>query len=80
MRLQDYLTKTGMTQTAFADLLGVKQATISRYLSGARKPEPDLMVRIFEATRGSVSPNDFFDVPSRRRAMRQAAQFSSAEA
>lgn len=64
MKLQDWLSATGTTQAALAELVGVEQASISRLIPGpgkkqVRKPSLDLAERILEATGGEVTPNDF---------------------
>uniref|UniRef100_UPI0035CBD0E0 helix-turn-helix domain-containing protein n=1 Tax=uncultured Sphingomonas sp. TaxID=158754 RepID=UPI0035CBD0E0 len=69
MKLDVYLKKHGITQRAFADLLGCEQPTVARFASGQRVPSPDLMRLIAEHTAGQVTPNDFFDIaPSEREA------------
>ena len=59
MRLEEYLSETGLTRAEFARQIGVKQFSVSRYLNG-RVPEPSVMCKIIEATEGKVSANDFF--------------------
>ncbi len=60
MTLQQYLTQTGLSQQKFADLVGITQMTVSRYVHGLRLPRRAHMQRIYEVTGGSVTPNDFF--------------------
>lgn len=57
-----YLERNGLTDGAFAKLIGVSQPTVFRYRNG-RIPTPDVMQKIVEATAGSVTPNDFFGLP-----------------
>lgn len=52
MTLKQYLDSNSLTQSQFADRVGVKQATISR-LNG-RSPGLDLARKISEATEGDV--------------------------
>jgi len=44
-----------------AKRLGVNHASVIRYRDGSRRPDPDVMQRIFEETGGQVAPNDFYD-------------------
>lgn len=59
----EYLCRTGMTQKQFADLMGVKQSTISRYVRGDREPDRAAISRIAELTNGEVGPADWFETP-----------------
>lgn len=61
MRLEEYLASTGKTRAEFARQIGVKQFSVTRYLNG-RIPEPPVMSKIIEVTKGKVSANDFFRV------------------
>ncbi|MBD9455991.1 helix-turn-helix domain-containing protein [Rhizobium sp. RHZ02] len=59
MTLNDFLnTEPKTSHAAFADLIGVTQATVSRYLAGDRFPPPAVMRKIFLATSGKVTAND----------------------
>jgi len=62
MKLKEYLALAGLTATEFGHLIGVSQAAVTRYASGARIPETQTMGRIVEATGGTVTPNDFYDL------------------
>jgi len=55
--LSEYLSKTGLTQTAFAKDVGVSDAYLSQILTGARRPSFDLMEKIEDVTGGQVSIN-----------------------
>ncbi len=37
--------------------------TAWRYAKRVQRPDPEVMVRIFRATGGRVTPNDFYDLP-----------------
>lgn len=41
--LKDFLSEQGLTQTAFASRIGVKQSQVSEWLSGKAKPGYDLL-------------------------------------
>ena len=53
------LTRNGIPQREFAAIIGVKQATVSRYASGHRIPTLKILFRIKLATRGVVTFEDF---------------------
>lgn len=63
MKLADYLSQTGLSQTAFADLIGATSVTVSRYVSGERRPsDEETYQRIYAATGGLVTANDFYGI------------------
>lgn len=64
MKLREYLSAKTLTANEFGRRIGVSQAAVTRYASGARIPEPKTMRRIVEATGGAVTPNDFYDLPA----------------
>ncbi|HHV42817.1 MAG TPA: helix-turn-helix domain-containing protein [Clostridiaceae bacterium] len=53
-RLQDEIDKKGITQRELAKLTGVTEVTISRYLSGERKPRIEIIAKIAEVLNVSV--------------------------
>ena len=59
MRLSDFLLRKGLSQVEFAALIGVDQATVSRYVTGDRLPSLPVSLRIREVTKGWVKPDDF---------------------
>jgi len=63
MKLRDYLSSRGLTTADFAALIGVSQASVSRYASGARRPEWNVLTRIVKATDGLVTANDWLADP-----------------
>lgn len=63
MKLQNYLALNAVKQKDFAAHIGEKPARICMYCLGRRIPRPDVMRKIFDATNGAVTPNDFFDLP-----------------
>lgn len=52
--LADYLAKTGQTQEALANALGIRQSQISNYIAGRAMPRPALALRIAAHTGVSV--------------------------
>ena len=59
MKLKDYLKFKKITNKTFSSLLKVSPVSLSRYLSGNRFPEKEILVKIYNLTEGLVSPNDF---------------------
>lgn len=59
MTLAQYLDQHEIKAEQFAALIGTSQAAVSRYMTGARHPRPDVMRRIIAATDGMVTANDF---------------------
>lgn len=64
MKLADYLAQQEISDSAFADRIGVSRQALWRYKSGDRRPEWDVLERIAHETSGQVTPNDFLPVPA----------------
>lgn len=47
--IKKYRERAGLTQTSLADALGVTQAAVAMWESGARKPNVSMIVRIAKA-------------------------------
>lgn len=63
MKLDDYLSRNAIPGKTFAQTIGTTPVNVSRYRNGKLKPPEDIMRRIFAATNGLVTPNDFYDLP-----------------
>lgn len=63
MKLDEYLLNVGKTQAAFAREVEESPQNIGRYVNGDRIPEEHVMFKIFEATSGKVTANDFYGLP-----------------
>lgn len=66
MQLADWLKKQRMTGAELAQRLNVDDATINRLIpregkKQVRKPSLSLAEKIFAATGGEVTPNDFME-------------------
>jgi predicted transcriptional regulator len=72
MKLADFLSQRAMSQTEFANSVGVTTASISRYISGDRLPSAAVMRKIREVTEGKVTPDDLVE-PARPAKRRRAA-------
>ena len=59
MRLGEYLQLANISQTRFAALLGVQQATVSRLVAGMQNPSATTTRKIQNATQGTVGPGDW---------------------
>ena len=60
MRLDSFLQDAGISDEAFARLIRVSPASVSRYKRFLRVPRPKIMARIESATQGRVTPADFY--------------------
>jgi DNA-binding transcriptional regulator YdaS (Cro superfamily) len=57
--LSQFLTSSAITEQAFASKIGVTQQAVNSWIRGIRTPRLAQMQKIYEATNGAVSPNDF---------------------
>jgi transcriptional regulator with XRE-family HTH domain len=55
MKLDEWRTREGVTQKAFADRVGTSQSFISEIESGEKAASDELAARIEEETNGNVS-------------------------
>ena len=68
MTLKDYLDAGPKGPTQLAKETGLSTVSIWRIAKGHQMPPMDTMKRIFDATEGKVSPNDFMNAPEQGRA------------
>lgn len=66
MKIKSYLTANGITQTKFAEMLGITKMSVCRYCQGYA-PDAHHMQLIWNLTNGEVDPNSFFTAPVRKR-------------
>lgn len=59
MKLERYLAERKLTPSAFAVSIASPPSTITRLLRGERVPGLELLQRIYTATDGAVTANDF---------------------
>lgn len=70
--LPEYLTKSGLKQAAFAQRIGVTQATVSKLIARTMLPGLELAVKIEDATGGAVKARSWIaplptpDAPSEK--------------
>jgi antitoxin component HigA of HigAB toxin-antitoxin module len=58
-RLSAHIIRRGISKQDFADQIGVANSTLSRLLNGRRRPTLEQAQRIFEETKGNVTPKDW---------------------
>jgi predicted transcriptional regulator len=59
MRLGEFLRSAEISQVQFATLLGVQQATVSRYISGTKIPSATVVLKIRDLSKGAVALDDW---------------------
>lgn len=66
MRFDVYLKthRPGMSDAEYGRLVGISGMSVGRYKRGERIPEPRIVARICEESRGLVTPNDFYGLSS----------------
>ena len=62
MTLLKFLQLKNKTQIEFASKIGVTLQSVYNYCHGHRTPKPEIMRKIFSATNGMVTANDFHDI------------------
>lgn len=62
MTLEKYRQRQGLRISQLAVALEVDRTTIWRWLTGARIPTPQMILRIQEWSRGAVRANDWIDL------------------
>ena len=60
MKLSAYIKRERLKIADFAEKISVHEKTVCRYLGGKRIPNSEVLKRIFVATEGEVTANDFF--------------------
>lgn len=58
MDISEYLAEAKMTQTAFAEMIGVHPVTLNRWINGHAMPRRAEMAKIRAATCGLVTASD----------------------
>jgi transcriptional regulator with XRE-family HTH domain len=59
MKLAEYLKDKGLTDQAFAGLIGRSRTSVSRLRRNETRPDWKTVERIHVASGGAVTPNDF---------------------
>ncbi|MGR0185537.1 hypothetical protein [Azospirillum aestuarii] len=68
MNLSSYIKDRGLTDEQFGQEAGLHKSAVSRYRRGLVKPGWTAMTRMYVATKGAVTPNDFFVLPQEHEA------------
>lgn len=61
MNLREYLDKREISQSEFADMIGVTKQAVSKYLSGERSPKTPVAMKIQKITHGNVSMEELME-------------------
>ena len=67
MRLGEYLQLADISQSRFAAQVGVRQATISRYILGEQVPSVPIVLKIRDLSGGAVGLDDWLPEKKTRR-------------
>ncbi len=62
MLLKEFLQKEKIKKKSFSKTIKTSAMAVSYYCFGKRMPTAEVMERIFEATNGRVTPNDFYNL------------------
>ena len=66
MKLNDFRKKKIFKFKGLEKFIGVEgiscQSTVQRWCMGKRIPEKKFMEKIYKVTKGSVAPNDFYEI------------------
>lgn len=63
MKLDVWMSITSTSDEMLALSLGIDRSHANRLRRGVKRPSTELMGKIAEATKGAVTPNDFFTFP-----------------
>lgn len=62
--LSQFLLLQNMDITSFSAKLGVPYTTAWRIVRGKVTPSDPLKLKIYQITKGQITPNDFYDLPA----------------
>ena len=60
MKLEDYIKKKKWSQRYFAKVAKLCPSEITRLKQGKRKPKQETIIKIFIASKGEVTADDFY--------------------
>lgn len=63
MHISEWLLNSNMSQAAFARIIGRDPVRAHRIIKQGSIPNADEMQRIYAATNGKVTANDFYNLP-----------------
>ncbi len=61
MKLREFLKSNNLQMAQFGEQIGTTGPTVCR-IAGGQVPRRDLMIKIYEATGGLVTPNDLVGI------------------
>ena len=64
MKLSDFLSTHCKTEAQFAAEAGISREMVNRLKNGRVWPSRETAGKIFDATEGKVTANDFFNMPA----------------
>lgn len=65
MKLSDYIKESGLSIAKFSELIGESPQRIGMYTKHKTIPRLDVIRKIFKATGGKVTANDFCNIKLR---------------
>ena len=68
MTLAEWMNVNAKTREEVAASLQVSEVSVGRYLTGARRPKPMIVLKIKAMTKGLVTADDFLSLESSPRA------------
>jgi len=60
MKLEDYIEKRGISRRYFAKIAKLDPSAITLLIQGKRKPKQETIIKIFIASKGEVTADDFY--------------------
>lgn len=76
MCLQSYLDQNKISDEEFGALIGVTATSVYRYRKGHRKPDDEIMQKIFSITSGAVDANGFYKLKRKRARTHKHSEIS----
>jgi len=65
LKLKTYLNDNFIRLAPFSAETGISIHTLGKYKNGRRIPRPEHAQKIYDATKGQVTPNDFYGLRER---------------
>ena len=62
MKLEQWLSNTQTSRSAFAEQVGVSKSVVTKWCNGEVLPRTVPLMTIYRVTGGAVCPNDFYDL------------------
>lgn len=69
MTLDEFLSKSPLTEEAFGALIGCSQSQVNRLRNGKSQPSSERIARIRTATKGKVDFSDFYPLERKKQAV-----------